>query len=77
MPTTIYFTADPDSLRTTYKKEIGEPINLNDLFDSVSKTENKEKEEVPLESCKSSNQDIQESSILNDLLNCSSNVNRR
>lgn len=83
VPTTVYFTADPDSVRTTYHKEIGEPINLNDLFDGASKTDenhnpdssNTDKEGSLLGDCKSPNQDT-EDNLIDDIINFSSESNR-
>lgn len=83
VPTTVYFTADPDSVRTTYPKEIGEPINLNDLFDGASKTDdnhnpdnsNTDKEDSLLGDCKSPNQDT-EDNLMDDIINYSSESNR-
>ena len=83
VPTTAYFTADPDSVRTTYHKEIGEPINLNDLFDGASKTDdnhspdssNTDKEDSLLGDCKSPNQDT-EDNLIDDIINYSSESNR-
>lgn len=76
VPKVIYFTADPESVRTTYKKEIGEPINLNDLFDGASKKENKDPEDSLLDGSKSSNQDTEENLTSDDSINYSSEVNR-
>ena len=82
VPPTVYFTADPDSVRSTYHKEIGEPINLNDLFDGASKTDdnntnksNTEKEDSLLGDCKSPNQDTEEN-LIEDFINYSSESNR-
>lgn len=83
VPTTVYFTADPDSVRTTYHKEIGEPINLNDLFDGASKTDdnhnpdhsNTDKEDSLSGDCKSPNQDT-EDNLIDDIINYSSESNR-